>query len=335
MAYVSHFLPFTHTDVSQGSGNIGSHILKSLLASGKHEITVLTRNESTATFPRNVHVVKVDFADERELQSALTDHDFLVISLSAMAPPALHTSIVNAAASAGIKYIMPNYYGNALPERRGPGPTNPLFAGFTKMIEDVENAAKTYPGVTYMALCCGFWYEFSLGMGEPWFGFDIKGRKVTFYGDGKRRIDTSTWEACGEVVANLLSLPISKGEDVKPAVQDWANKGIYVSSFQVSQREMLDSLHRVLGTTDKQWTITHQDVEERYAEGVRELKEGNRVGFAKAMYASVFMENGPKRFEESGGVDNVVLGVAKESLDKATKRAVEMVGGGFGYHQFL
>jgi hypothetical protein len=324
--------PFTPPNTNpppQGSGQIGAHFLKSLLATGKHDITVLTRTESTATFPSNVHVAKVDFSAEKEVEEALRGHDFLIISLSVQAPPTLHASIVNAAVSAGIKYIMPNYYGGALPPRNAPGPVNPMFAGFIKTVEDVEKA-----GATYVAMCSSFWYEFSLGMGEPWFGFNIKERKVTFYGTGEKRIDTSTWEVCGEAVAALLSLPVEKSADGKPALQDWANKGLYVSSFLVSQREMLDSLHRVLGTTDKDWTIRYQDVEERYKEGVEQLQAGNRVGFAQAMYASVFRENAPT-FDKTGGVDNRVLGVKEESLDEATKRAVEMVKGGFGYHQFL
>jgi hypothetical protein len=104
---------------------------------------------------------------------ALTAHDILIISLSSRAPPTLHPSIVAAAAKAGIPYIMPNYYGYGLGTRaiKGEGLTD-----FTRYINDVRDTAD----VDYVALVCGFWYEFSVAMGEPWLGFRIRKRTVRF-----------------------------------------------------------------------------------------------------------------------------------------------------------
>tara|TARA_R110002003_G_scaffold3_30_gene208 strand:- start:16918 stop:17415 length:498 start_codon:yes stop_codon:yes gene_type:complete len=156
-------------------------MLKSLLATGKHDVTVLTRSESTATFPSGATITKVDYTSPANITSALRGHDFLIITLSVSSPPDLHSRIVNAAAEAGVKYIMPNYYGYALSERTGSVPSDPILGGFEKYINDVREVQQKGHDVKYVAMSCGFWYEFSLGMGEPWFGFDVQNRKVSHY----------------------------------------------------------------------------------------------------------------------------------------------------------
>ncbi|CAO2647573.1 Nn.00g084950.m01.CDS01 [Neocucurbitaria sp. VM-36] len=313
-----------------GTGQLGSHFLKHLLANGKHTVTVLTRPESTATFPTdpNLKITKVDYSSEDSLVKALRGNDFLIITLSVRAPPTQHGEIVTAAAKAGVHCIMPNYYSFGLGSRGGALSTDPLLGSFERFINDV----KKHEELHYVALCCGFWYEFSLGMGEPWYGFDIKKRSVTFYDEGTRKINTSTWEQCGRAVAALLALPVPKQDDGKLAVQDWKDQGLYVSSFLVSQRDMLDSLNRVLGTTDEDWSIMSEKTGERYKKGVEEFQSGNMLGFAKAMYARLFFESGEGDYETGYELDNAKLGLPKEDFDEATKRAVEMVEGGFGIH---
>jgi hypothetical protein len=305
----------------QGTGQIGSHILKSLLATNTHRVTILTRTESTATFPSNVTVKKVDYASEESIAAALANIDFLIISLSVMTPAETHPRIIAAAAAAHVPYVLPNWFGFGLDERAGPLTESTIGDSFIRHIDDVKKA-----DLKWVALCCGYWYEFSLGMGEPWFGFDIHGRKVTMYDQGKKKINTSTWGLCGEAVARLLSLP-------EEEFKQFENKGVYVSSFLVSQRDMLDSLHRVLGTTDADWKIEYQPTRERYDEGLKEMKEGKRVGFAKALYAGSFFPQGKGDFETGFGLDNEKLKLQKEELDVATKKAIEMVDGGFGYRE--
>jgi hypothetical protein len=102
-----------------------------------------------------------------------------------------------------------------------------------------------------------------------------------------------------------------------------------MSSFLVSQRDMLDSLHRVCGTTDADWTITHQPSLERYKKGIEDMQKGDRSGFARAMYTRVFFPNGGGDYESTHGLDNGVLGLPKEDIDEATKRAVALIEGGF------
>ena len=271
--------------------------------------------------------MSVDYNSESSLVAALTGHDFLIITLSVRAPPDLHGKIVAAASKAGVQYIMPNYYGYGIGTRSGSAANDPFLGPLGKPVAEVS----AYEDIKWVALVCGFWYEFSVGMGEQWLGFDIEKRTVVLYDDGTRKINTSTWEQCGRAVANLLSLPIARKEDESLAVEDWAKQGLYVSSFLVSQRDILESLHRVLGTKDGDWTITYEKVEERYRSGVDMMEGGNMLGFAQALYSRLFFPSGEGNYEQDG-LDNSKLGLPKEDLDEATRRAVDMVKGGFGVH---
>lgn len=185
----------------------------------------------------------------------------------------------------------------------------------------------------WIAMSCGFWYQWSLAIGPQAFGFDIAGKKVVFYDDGSYKIPVATWDQCGRALASLLSLPISSdgisGDKKEVVLENWKNTQLYISSFKVSQRDMLESLHRVLGTTDEDWEIKYEDSEKRYTQGMEDMKSGNPMGFVRAMYSRVFYPNGDADFIASPGTANEVLGLPKEDLDAATKDAVEMVERGW------
>ncbi|KAK3056858.1 hypothetical protein LTS18_011587, partial [Coniosporium uncinatum] len=163
-------------------GNLGKHFVEELLKTGKHTITAITRPDSQTTLPPGVKRAAVNYDDESSHISALRDQDFFIITLSVTAPTGTHTRPVAAAAKAGVPYIMPNTYGydtsNASLVAEIPGGKNALGR-----ITEVQNA-----GVSFVSLTCGFWYEWSLALGEQWYGFDIKERKVTLIDDGKTRI---------------------------------------------------------------------------------------------------------------------------------------------------
>ena len=265
-------------------------------------------------------VVEVDYDNEESLISALRGQQFLIITLSVRAPAEVHTNLVKAAGKAGVPYVMPNIFGGdfnnkALMEDALMGKL------YQDRLDDFENS-----GTSNVTLVCGQWYEWSLALPKPWFGFDIRQRELTFFDDGNTRINVSTWDQCGRAVAAFLSLPES---GASPCIADWKNKPLYISSFRVSQRDMLDSLNRVLGTTEKDWKIDSEPTDKRYERGMKEMKNGNQSGFATALYARAFYPSKNGDFESKHGLANDTLGLPNEDLDEATKRTVEMVQNGF------
>ena len=282
----------------------------------------MVRAESKGKVAEGAKVIKLDYNDDDALVSALQGQQFLIVTLGIHAPPDLHGRIVAAAGKAGVSYVMPNVYG--YPHSYDVPDENDFYAQVTaaRLAE-----IKQQPGVNWIILSCGFWYEWSLALGEQWFGITIKDRKVTFLDDGKRVVTSSTWDQCGRALAALVSLPEA---GPSPSLADFKNRHLLIKSFRVSQRDALDSVHRVLGTTDADWEIRYESSAQRILDGIEEQKNGDLRGFAKSLYAGIFVpSNKYSDYAGTGKVDNEALGLPTESLDEATKRAVDMVESGW------
>lgn len=293
-------------------------MVQELLKTGQHSITAITRHDSTSTFPPGVSIARVDYTNESSVVSALQGHDFLIITLAPRVPEGLHATICRAGAQAGIQYIMPNVYGRDVEDTTLL--EDWIFGSTIKQgIQDVVDS-----GANYVVLTCGFWYEWSLLGGENFYGIDIEAKKAVLFDDGTARISSSTLAQCGRAVAALLSLPVAREADGKPALEDWKNKSLYVASVLVSQREMLDSVHRVMGTTDAEWTIVKENSKERTEKALADVKLGDRMAFARALYTRLFYPNGDGDYESSRGLDHAALGLEKEDLDEITRMAVQM-----------
>ncbi|PQK17146.1 hypothetical protein BB8028_0007g03450 [Beauveria bassiana] len=108
---------------------------------------------------------------------------------------------------------------------------------------------------------------------------------------------------------SLKMLPEDE-QDTDVAMERWRNRPLFGKSFVASQRDMLDSLHKV-------------DAQRRYDEGKKLLGgPGGYLGFSHCLYTCTFFENG-------GGVfsDKVVkekLGLPEEDVEEASQRAVDM-----------
>ncbi|TVY47466.1 hypothetical protein LOCC1_G002218 [Lachnellula occidentalis] len=306
-------------------GNLGKHFAEELVKTGKHTVTALTRIDSKSTVPEGVKIARVDYDDEESLVSALKGQQFLVITLSLRAPAHTQIRIVKAAAKASVPYIMPNVFGYDITNEKLS--MEYLYGSAIKICDDIHTLGVS----SYVAMCCGFWYEWSLALGPATFGFDFKDKKVTFFDDGKTAVNVSTWRNCGRALAGLLSLKEipEDADDKSPTVSQWKDKPLYVSSFRVSQRDMLDSVNRVKGTTDKDWEIVSEPSIQRYKEGIEDMNKGDHTGFRRAMYTRVFFQNGDGDFETSRGVQNSLIGLPDDSLDESTKRALEMVESGW------
>ncbi|GFF35098.1 hypothetical protein IFM51744_02669 [Aspergillus udagawae] len=309
-------------------GTVGKYITQELLQTGQHTVTALTRADSKNNLPAGVRTVTVDYDNESTLVAALQNQQFLIITLSVTAPKDTQSKLIHAAAKAGVPYVMPNCYGVDITDEKL---RKESLAG-----EPVKQACAEIEatGVSvWVALVCGFWYEFSLSTGPEWFGFDFKEKKVTFYDDGNTRINVSTWEQCGRAVAAFLKfkeLPEDEN-DKSPTVSGWSNKPLFISSFLASQRDMFESWKRITGDKDEDWTIEYEPTAERYQRGIERMQKGDRRGFAQALYARVFYPNGGGDYESRRGLDNSVLGLPKEDLDERTKRAKEMFESGYSY----
>jgi hypothetical protein len=282
-------------------------------------VTALTRSDSKSKLPTGVKSVTVNYDEETSLVSALKGQQFLIVTMSVMAPRDTQSKLIQAAAKAGVPYVMPNWYGSDFANEEL-GNAIRLGTVAKAAVEEIESL-----GVSkWIALGCGFWYEFSLAGGEIRYGFDFHDKTVTFYDDGNTKFITTTWEQCGRAMAALLSLPeLPVDENDKSlTLSHFSNGVVYISSFLISQKDMFESIKRVTGTTDTDWKVSYEPSEKRYQDGSEAMKKGDMSGFGKMLYARVLFPNGDGDF--SPKLHNKLLGLPQEDLDTRTKVAVEM-----------
>ncbi|KAJ1561201.1 hypothetical protein HK405_004628, partial [Cladochytrium tenue] len=302
--------------LQEAGGNVGRHIAEALLATGKHEVTAITRVDSTTTLPEGIKVKKVDYTDHDGLVAALKGQDVLVITLGLMAPPTADEVLTRAAAAAGVPWVLPNDWSCAADDsvlRDVPG-----LGKVRRAAALVAEAGRS----SYISVASGFWYEWSLSM-EYGYGFDIVNRAVTFYDNGEAPMSTSSWPQVGRAVAALLSLPVESPPDGAPSLSGYRNKQVIVRSFVVTQKDMFASLLRVTGTTAADWKVTYQASDARYAAGRQMMADGQmRAGYATQLYARLFYPDGSGVFHGKATI-NAELGLQEEDVDTCTRAAVE------------
>jgi hypothetical protein len=311
------------------SGSVGGYITQALLGTGKHTVTAVTREGSNSEIPKGAKVAKVNYDEENTLVEALKGQQALVITMKTGQVEA-SLKLVRAAAKAGVQWIMPNEYS---PDVRA----NKSFGYESLLLKNVEahQVEIEKQGVSsWIALTCSFWYPFSLAQSPHAYGFDFQNKKAYFIDGGDLKINTSTWNQCGRAVAKLFSLPILPQDenDKSLTVSHWRNEQVHISSFFISQRDMLDSILRVTGEKEADWTIVNENAQERYKEGQELMKQGGAnagKGYLQCMYTRIFYNDGSGQFNDK--LDNEKLGLPEESLDEATKEGVELVKSGYNY----
>ena len=131
-------------------------------------------------------------------------------------------------------------------------------------------------------------------------------------------------------ISSLCPILPQDENDKGPYLDMWRNKHAYISSFLVSQRDMLDSILRVTGDKEADWIIESEPSEARLKRGQKALQDGDfATGYQTCMYTRVFFKDGSGDFSQK--LDNEKLGLKEENLDEATKQAVEMVKNGYNY----
>ncbi|CAF9927213.1 hypothetical protein IMSHALPRED_007165 [Imshaugia aleurites] len=308
----------TKVAIVGAGGNIGSFITESLLKISKHTITAITRVDSQTKLPEGVISKKVDYNKPETLVEALKGQDALVITLSGHTPKDTDMKLISAAGEAGVPWILPNEWS---PDTANEAMVKDVFVFQSKVA--TRKAIADLGKSSYIAVSTGFWYEWSLAI-PAGFGIDFTNRAVTLFDEGETKISTSTWPQAGRAIAALLSLPIKpEGSNKEACLENLKNKVVYVNSFTVSQKDMLESALRVTGTKEDDWTIAKEPSQERYSSGIKEIQEGKRIGFAKMMYTRVFYPDGCGDFEHNKGTINSLLDLPKENIDEATKAAIE------------
>lgn len=146
------------------------------------------------------------------------------------------------------------------------------------------------------------------------FGISLKDRTARVLNNGTLALSSSTFPQVGRGVAALLSLPVST------LTSQYKNKFAYVQSFTVTQRQMLDSVQRATGTTDRDWKIESADVDEQIKGGREKMAKGDMSGMMEVAMGNYFKPGHGGNTKEKSS--NAALGLKEEDLDEVVKRVV-------------
>lgn len=206
---------------AQATGNLGPKVLEQLLNAG-FDVTVLTRQESTSTYPSNVQVAPVDYSSIDSLTSTLKGQDAVV---STVATPDLHSqnTLVDAAVAAGVKRLIPSEFGcNTLNSKVA---ALPAYESRVAQQEYLATKARDSPNFSYSLVMNRVFFDWGLMVG---FILDLKSRKASLYDGGDRPFSTTTLSGIGKAVAGVLRHP----EKTK-------NRAIYVNEAVLTQRDIM------------------------------------------------------------------------------------------------
>lgn len=139
----------------QASGNIGRPILKALLESNLFNVTVISRHESSATFPEGVTVVKSDFSPSH-LEQTFRGNDAVVSTISTTAVGE-QIKIVDAASKAGVKRFITSDFGSDVSD---PAVVKavPILGGKKVVVDHLRSKEKD--GLTWSAIVNGAFTSF-------------------------------------------------------------------------------------------------------------------------------------------------------------------------------
>ncbi|KAF2196427.1 NAD(P)-binding protein [Delitschia confertaspora ATCC 74209] len=311
------------------AGQMGKFIVAELLKKGTFEITAITREGSPNKPVPGVEIKAVNYDDPSTLVAALKGQDALIITMSVLAPPDQHAKLVDAAAAANVPWVLPNEYGTDASDKE-------VDADIQLGIQNRANRAhiEKLGKSSWVGIQCSFWYEYSLAI--PGYGFNITDRTVTWYDDGKKRISTTTWPQVGRAIAAVLGLKVLPEDenDTSLTLSHYRNKSLYVSSFELTQRDMFESLKRVTGTTDADWNISSVDVKEYFKKHKEAVMNGGpRIHYGLMLYSRYFFPE-VKGVLLEGKKDNERLGLPVEDLDEWTGVAVKMAEGRYAEKHF-
>lgn len=137
----------------QANGNLGQTVLPSIV-NASFQVTVITRAESTSAFPPNVKVVKTEYT-EKNIAEALHGQDAVICLIDAGALK-VESLIIDAAASAGVKWFIPSEFGHNTLDKRVLEAL-PILQGKVKVTAQLR--AKEQQGMQWTGIVTGLFFD--------------------------------------------------------------------------------------------------------------------------------------------------------------------------------
>ncbi|KAH0421768.1 hypothetical protein CcaCcLH18_13242 [Colletotrichum camelliae] len=273
-------MSLTKVVVVGASGNIGRGVLPQLLQSDL-ELTILSREGSAATFPKEAKVIKSDFS-EGSLVEALIGQD-AVISMLPIVALGEQQKVAEAAIKAGVKRFIPSEYGSD--------------SSSDLVVEAVPFFQPKKAQLDWLAS-----QEYLIS----WTAI-ITGPIATLVDGGNTRFTTSTVAQIGRAIISVLKHP-----------SETRNQLVFVESFTTTQREVLNALEK---STRKDWKVKEETSENVRLDGFKRLGEGDIVGGGASVIMALVLgsEALEDHTNVKGGMWNERLGLGVENVEDVVR----------------
>ncbi|KAF4630869.1 hypothetical protein G7Y89_g7262 [Cudoniella acicularis] len=279
--------------VAGGTGTLGSVVVKELIKSGLFNITVLTRETSTHTFPPEVKVAKVNYDSIDSITEVLKGQDALVSTLGTLAV-GNQKQLIDAAVKAGVKRIIPSEFGCDLHNEKTRA--LPVYAGKVEIEKYLDDLA--VKGFTsYTLIFTGPFLDGGLRNG---LFFNFKERKAEIFDGGERLISASRLSTIGKAIRRVLTHP-----------RETADRAVWVKDIDVSQKQLLELAQAL--TPGEEWDIKETNTAELAKTSLEQVQKGEigPLTFFNLVRVAIFGEGYGSKFEH---VHNSVLGIAGITL---------------------
>ncbi|UJR22891.1 hypothetical protein I4U23_025919 [Adineta vaga] len=284
------------------SGDVGKSILSDLLADPDFKVSVLSRSDSTAKFPPNINVIKVNYSDQSALSQSLTGQDIVISTVGGEALlENFDKTLIGAALAAGVKWFIPSEYGFDLDD--------PAASSIPVNIPQLENAEllkQNQSRMAYTFISTGAFLDW--GLDNSFLCFDIPSRTATLYDEGKHTVSGTVLNNLGKAVVAILRHP-----------ELTLNQRICLADTTFTQQEILALLEKY---TDTKWTVNHVTTQDTLKRAEEEWKKGNiKDGYFAFLLSLTY--GGANTCNFGSKIKNKVLGLKDVTLEQIVREAVQ------------
>lgn len=279
------------------SGALGAPILKELIDAQKFNITVISRNESNATFPSGVKAIKLDYNSVSELTEAFKGQDAVV---SAVGTPGFlgQKVFIEAAIAAGVPRFIPSEFGSDLSNPKSA--TLTVFGYKLAIRKQLEEAVASGAKISYTYIINSAFLDWGIQHG---FLLNWQEGKPTIVDGGEVVFSSTLLSTVGKAVVGVLSHP----EETK-------NKQVAVEDVQITQNKLLALAQKAVPAVAGKWEVQTTTLKE-IAKQNEEFKAKGDYGwglFGNELKFSIF---GGEEWGQPFKVDNELLGVKSTVTD--------------------
>ncbi|GFP55593.1 hypothetical protein ACSS6W_009052 [Trichoderma asperelloides] len=262
--------PIKTVAVLGATGNIGKVAIPALLSAG-FIVTVITRPESTWTYPQGITVKKSSYDNLKTLSEALKGQDALVEAFNPAAAEHQNT-IVQAALAAGVAHLItPEFSTDSFSAN---SEEIRIFEPKHKAQKELEKLTSS-PDCTlsWTGIVLGAWFDWGIETGFFW--VDKKKRTITRFGSGNQKVSMSHLALCGDTIVSVLQNP-----------EKYRNRVAYFADYAVSTNELINMIQKF--SSPGEWEIVDLSVEDFKKEGFALWDEDTKQGVTTRLFSKAY-----------------------------------------------